>query len=79
MIKRVFSWVGFVMSVALSMVVDGLVTLKDRQTLEQMREHRQHLRERLLKSRNRLFDPSKLVSLYETEVEVIETGLQKLD
>jgi hypothetical protein len=67
------------MSIALSMVVDGLVTLKDRQTLEQMREHRQQLCERLLKSRNRLFDPSKLVSLYETEVEVIETGLQKLD
>ena len=63
---------------AMSMIVDGLVTLKDRQALEDMREHRLRLREKLLQSRSRVFDPGTLVKLYETEVEMIETGLQKL-
>jgi hypothetical protein len=61
------------------MIVDGLVTLKDRQGLEEMREHRQKLRMQLLLKRGSAFDPRKSVELYETEVAVIETGLARLD
>jgi hypothetical protein len=67
------------MSVALSLIVDGLVTLKDRQALEEMREHRQRLRMQLLLKRGSAFDPGKSISLYETEVAMIETGIARLD
>jgi hypothetical protein len=66
------------MSVALSLIVDGLVSLKDRQALEEMREHRQRLRMQLLLERSSAFDPGKSIQLYETEVAVIETGLARL-
>ena len=66
------------MSVALSMIVDGYVSLKDRKALEELREHRQRLREQLLQKRSSAFDPSRAVKLYETEVAVIETGLRRL-
>jgi hypothetical protein len=63
---------------AMSMIVDGFVTLNDRQALEDMREHRLRLREKLLQSRSRVFDPDKLVQLYESEVTMIEMGIAKL-
>jgi hypothetical protein len=74
-----FDLVGLVMSVALSLIVDGLVTLKDRQALEDMREHRQKLRMQLLLKRSSAFDSGKSISLYETEVAMIETGIARLD
>ena len=73
-----FCRVGCIMSVALIMIVDGLVTLKDRQALEGLHEHRQQLREQLLRKRSSAFDPGQSIKLYETEVAVIESGLQKL-
>ena len=66
------------MSVALGMIVDGYVSLKDRQALEDLREHRQRLRMQLLLRRTSAFDPSKSIRLYEDEVEVIESGIQRL-
>ena len=66
------------MSVALGMIVDGYVSLKNRQALEELREHRQRLRMQLLLRRTSAFDPTKSIRLYEQEVEVIETGLQRL-
>jgi hypothetical protein len=66
------------MSVAMSSIIDGYVTLKDRKALEDMREHRLGLREQLLRKRTRAFDPGKSVKLYEAEVAMIETGLAKL-
>lgn len=66
------------MSVAMSSIIDGYVTLKDRKALEDMREHRLGLREQLLRKRTSAFDPGKSVKLYETEVAMIETGLAKL-
>jgi hypothetical protein len=67
------------MSVAMSSIIDGYVFLKDRQALEDMREHRLRLREQLLRKRTGAFDPGKSVQLYETEVAMIETGLGKLN
>jgi hypothetical protein len=66
------------MSAALNMIIDGLVRLKDRQALEDMREHRQRLRMQLLLKRGGAFDAGKSVQLYETEVAMIETGIAKL-
>jgi hypothetical protein len=66
------------MSDALGLIVDNYVSLGDRQALEDMREHRQRLRMQLLLKRGRAFDPGKSIELYETEVELIETGLAKL-
>lgn len=66
------------MSVALGMIVDGYVSLKDRQALEDLREHRQRLRMQLLLKGSSAFDPGKSIRLYEEEVAVIETGLQRL-
>lgn len=67
------------MSVALGMIVDGLLVLKDRKGLEELREHRQRLREQLLRKRSGAFDPGKSIKLYETELAMIETGLAKLN
>ena len=67
------------MSDAIALIVDGYVSLKDRQALEQLREHRQRLRMQLLLKRGSAFDPGKSIALYETEVAMIESGLAKLD
>ena len=72
------AWVGSVISVALGMIVDGYVSLNNRQALEELREHRQRLRMQLLLKRGSAFDPGKSIELYETEVAMIETGLAKL-
>jgi hypothetical protein len=72
-----YGW-GVFMSVALNMIIDGFVTLKDRQALEELREHRQRLRMQLLLKWGSAFDLGKSISLYESEVAMIETGLAKL-
>jgi hypothetical protein len=66
------------MSVALGMIVDGYVSLKNRQALEELREHRQRLRMQLLLKRGSAFDPGKSIKLFETEVAMIENGLERL-
>jgi hypothetical protein len=66
------------MSVALGMIVDGYVSLKNRQALEELREHRQRLRMQLLLKRGSAFDPGKSIELFETEVAMIENGLERL-
>jgi hypothetical protein len=67
------------MSVALGMIVDGYVSLKNGQALEDLREHRQRLRMQLLLKRGSAFDPGKSIKMFETEVAMIETGLAKLN
>jgi hypothetical protein len=66
------------MSVALGLIVEGYVSLKNRQALEDLREHRQRLRMQLLLKSGSAFDAGKSIQLYETEVAIIETGIVKL-
>ena len=66
------------MSVALGMIVDGFVSLKNRQALEELREHRQRLRMQLLLKQTNAFDATKSIKLYETQVAMIESGLARL-
>jgi hypothetical protein len=61
------------------LIVEGYVTLKDRASLEKLREHRQHLRTQLrLQIGKSAFDPSKSIQLFERELEVIEAALSSL-
>ena len=66
------------MSDAIALIVDGYVSLKDRQALEDLRAHRQRLREQLQQKQTRAFDCGQSIRLYDAEVTVIETGLQRL-
>jgi hypothetical protein len=66
------------MSEAIALIVDGYVSLKDRQAIEDLREHRQRLREQLLHKQTSAFDCGQSIRLYDAEVAVIETGLQRL-
>jgi hypothetical protein len=67
------------MSVAMKLIVDAYVSLKNRKALEDMREHRQRLKRELLTKQTEAFDFSKSIRTFDDEVVVIETGLEKLD
>jgi len=66
------------MSVAMKLIVDAYVSLKNRQALEDLREHRQRLKRELLKKQTDAFDFSNSIRAFDDEVVVIETGLQRL-
>ena len=66
------------MSVAMKLIVDAYVSLKNRKALEDMREHRQRLKRDLLTRQTDAFDFSNSIRAFDDEVVVIETGLQRL-
>jgi hypothetical protein len=66
------------MSVAMKLIVDAYVSLKNRKALEDLREHRQRLKRELLLKQSDAFDFSNSIRAFDDEVVVIETGLQRL-
>ena len=66
------------MSVAMKLIVDAYVSLKNRKALEDLREHRQRLKRELLLKQTDAFDFSNSIRAFDDEVVVIETGLQRL-
>lgn len=66
------------MSEAVKLIVDAYVNLKNRQALEELREHRQRMRKNLEGKTGGLFDVSKVIRTYDDELEIIETGLGRL-
>jgi hypothetical protein len=66
------------MSVAMKLIVDAYVSLKNRKALEDLREHRQRLTRELLLKQTDVFDFSSSIRAFDDEVVVIETGLQRL-
>jgi hypothetical protein len=66
------------MSVAMKLIVDAYVSLKNRKALEDLREHRQRLKRELLLKQTDVFDFSNSIRAFDDEVVVIETGLQRL-
>ena len=66
------------MSIAMKMIVDAYVSLKNRKALEDLREHRRRLKRELLLKQTDAFDFSNSIRAFDDEVVVIETGLQKL-
>jgi hypothetical protein len=66
------------MSEAMKMIVDGYVRLKDREALEQLRNHRQRLRQQLRELRDGSLDATRSIQTFDAEVLVIEAALEKL-
>jgi hypothetical protein len=66
------------MSEAMKMIVDGYVRLKDRDALEQLRNHRQRLRQQLRDHRYGVLDINNSLETFDAEVLVIEAALEKL-
>ena len=66
------------MSEAVKLIVDGYVRLKDRLKIEELREHRQGLRNALKGKHSEVFDTTYLAHVIDTELEVIEAGLTRL-
>jgi len=69
------------MTEAMKMIVDGYVRLKDREALEELRNHRRRLRQQLQDVRLDslvTFDVSKSLQTFDAEVLVIEAGLERL-
>jgi len=66
------------MSVAVKLIVDGFVRLRDRRALETMREHRQRLRKSLQERVGGCFDVSRSIELCDDDIVIVEAGLARL-
>jgi hypothetical protein len=73
-----FVFWGGVMSEAMKMIVDGYVRLKDRESLEQLRNHRRRLRQEIREHGDNALDQSYSLQTFDAEVLVIEAALEKL-
>ena len=63
------------MSEAVKLIVESLVSLKDRVSLEQMRQHRQKLRNELQGRVGPAFDLSETIRAVENDLIIIEDGV----
>ena len=66
------------MSESVKLIVNAYVQLKDRQAIEELREHRQMLREKLQAIAGGDFDPSRSLRLIESDLQEIDAGLERL-
>lgn len=66
------------MSEAVKLIVEAFVWLNDRETLEEMREHRQGLRRVLQEKTSGVLDISSSMHLIDDDLSAIEAGLAKL-
>lgn len=66
------------MTEAVQLIVDGFVSLKDRAALEGMRDHREKLRNELLRRRGSVFDVSMTIKSVEDDLRAIENGFERL-
>lgn len=63
------------MSEAVKLIVESVVSLKDRVSVEEMREHRQKLRKELQGRVGPAFDLSQTIRAVENELIIIEDGV----
>lgn len=66
------------MSEAISRIVNGYVSLKNREALEKLRDHRQDLKRRLRDRPAGEFDVSYSIRLFDDDLAIIEAGLERL-
>jgi hypothetical protein len=67
------------MSEAISSIVEGYITLKDRASLQELREHRQRLRKQLQRQSERsAFDPGKTIQLFDSDLQIIDAAISRL-
>ncbi|MGB9174852.1 MAG: hypothetical protein WCC35_25115 [Bradyrhizobium sp.] len=64
------------MSEAVKLIVDASVTLKDRKSMEELREHRQMLRAKL--QAIKVLDVSSSIELIDSDLSEIEAGMSRL-
>ena len=67
------------MSEAMKLIVDGLVRLKNREKLLEMREHRQRLRNELQEKAGGALDISRSISMMGGDLNETEEGLTRLE
>jgi len=65
-------------SEAVQLIVDGFVSLNNRLALEEMRDHREKLRNELLLRRGSVFDVSGTIKSVEDDLKVIEDAFERL-
>jgi len=70
---------GLHMSMAMKLIVHGYIRLKDRTTLEALREDWRQMRSRLQKSSMGGFEVSPAIQQFDSEILAIEQGLRALD
>jgi hypothetical protein len=66
------------MSEAIKLIVDGYLTLKDREALEDLRAHRQRLRKQLQDQPKSWVDVGPAIQLFNDDLRVIEAGIDRL-
>ncbi|SHN80434.1 hypothetical protein SAMN05444170_4317 [Bradyrhizobium erythrophlei] len=66
------------MSESVRLIVNAYVQLRDRQAIEQLREHRRLLREKLQAIAGGDFDPSRSLRLIDSDLSEIDAGLARL-
>ena len=66
------------MSESVRLIVNAYVQLRDRQAIEELREHRQMLREKLQAIAGGDFDPSRSLRLIDSDLSEIDAGLARL-
>ena len=72
------AWFGVGMSSAVKSIVDIYVKLRDRQAIEDLREHRHQLRKRVAEKSTGWFDTSHLMGLIDEDLQAIDAGLNRL-
>ncbi len=65
------------MSLAIKSIVDGYVRLNDRNSLEDLRQHRQFLR-RQVNVQGEYLDVSRTIQVLDEDIRVIEAGIGQL-
>jgi hypothetical protein len=65
-------------SESVRLIVNAYVRLRDRQAIEQLREHRRLLREKLQAIAGGDFDPSRSLRLIDSDLSEIDAGLARL-
>jgi hypothetical protein len=66
------------MAESVKLIVDAYVSLKNRQALEDMREHRQRMRKQLQDRATGAFDVSRSVRDFDEDIRIVEAGLGRL-
>ncbi len=66
------------MSESVRLIVNAYVQLKDRQAIEELREHRQMLRQKLQAIVGGDFDPGRSIRLIDSDLSEIDAGLARL-
>ena len=67
------------MSEAIRLIVDGYVSLNDRKSLVELREHRMKLATELRTKQGGPFDFSASIKLFEAELAAIEEGIGRFN